>query len=59
LETARSETELFVCDAMKKNTEIEDLLKPYFNHISKLKTDQAIVNHEELNHSLQLYLSTI
>jgi hypothetical protein len=59
LETARSETELFVCDAMNKNTGIEDLLKPYFNHISKLKTDQTIVNNEELNHSLQLYLSTI
>jgi len=59
LETARNETELFVCDAMNKNTEIEDLLKPYFNHISKLKTDPTITNHKELNHSLQFYLSII
>jgi len=59
METARSETELFICDGMNKNTGIEDLLKPYFNYISKLKTDQTIVNHEELNHSLHMYLSTI
>jgi len=59
METARSETELFVCDVMNKNTEIEDLLKPYFKPISKLKTDKTISNHKELNNSLQLHLSTI
>ncbi|TNF39642.1 MAG: DUF3822 family protein [Bacteroidetes bacterium] len=56
---ARNETELIVCDAMNKSAEIEDLLKPYFNYISKLKTDPAIENHEELNHSLQLYLTSV
>ena len=59
LETARSETELIACDTTNKNTEIDDLLKPYFNYISKLKTDPANVNQEVLNHSLQLYLSII
>ncbi|KAF0236354.1 MAG: hypothetical protein FD181_2791 [Prolixibacteraceae bacterium] len=59
VETARSATELFICDVMNKNKKIEDLLKPYFNHISKLKTGPAIVNHPDFNHSIQLYLSAI
>jgi hypothetical protein len=59
LETSRNETELFVCGSMIKNTETEDFLKPYFNHISKLKTDKTMVNQEELNDSLQLYLSVL
>jgi hypothetical protein len=59
VETARSETELFVCGTMYNNSEIESLLIPYFSHISKLKPAQTIVNHEVLNDSLQLYLSVI
>ncbi len=59
LETARSETELFVCGTVFNISDIESLLRPYFHNISKLKPVQTIVNHEVLNDSLQLYLSVI
>lgn len=59
LKTSRNETELFVFGAIQENTEIENLLQPHFNHISKLKTSQCIENHENLNETLQLFLSII
>jgi hypothetical protein len=41
---ARNETDLFVAGAINQNTEIEELLKPYFDCISLLKTEDIIEN---------------
>ncbi len=46
LETARSETDLFIADVFTDNTEIIRLLKPYFENIMPLKTDELVVNSE-------------
>ena len=54
---ARSETELYFADSITKTTEIEDLLKPYFENIGTLETEGLITNPEIINHSLQLYLT--
>ena len=56
LGTARNETQLFVADALNQNSEVEELLKPYFQNINNLKTPEFIANPEIANHSLQLYL---
>lgn len=44
LEIARSETDLFVAGAINQNTDIEKLLKPYFDNIELLKTKDLIGN---------------
>ena len=54
LEIARSETDLYVLGSRNENSEIEDLLKPYFEHISNLKIEGLITNPEIINQSLQL-----
>jgi len=59
LETARSETDLYVAGSLKQKTEIEDLLSPYFANISTFKTEGLISNSELANQSLQLYLTLI
>jgi hypothetical protein len=59
LKLARSETDLFVTGSITQNTEIEDLLKPFFDNISILKTEGLITNPEIINHSLHLHLTTI
>ena len=59
LEIARSETDLYVAGSITQNTEIEGLLKPYFENISTLKTEGTITNPEITNQSLLLYLTLI
>lgn len=59
LETARSETDLYVAGSLKQKTEIEVLLRPYFENIGTLKTEGLISNSEFTNQSLQFYLTLI
>ena len=54
LEIARSETDLYVSGSGNVNSEIEDLLKPYFENISNLKISGLIKNPEIINQSLLL-----
>jgi hypothetical protein len=54
LEIARSETDLYVSGSRNENSEIEDLLKPYFENISNLKNEGLISNPEIVNQSLLL-----
>ncbi len=42
LEISRSETELFIAVAIDQKTEIESLLKPYFNNIRILKSEKLL-----------------
>ena len=42
MEIARIETELFISSAIGKKTETESLLKPYFDRINILKTEELI-----------------
>lgn len=44
LEVARYETDLFVAGAINQNTEIVNLLKPYFDKIDLIKTEDLIGN---------------
>ncbi len=46
LDVARKETELYVSLAIDTKTEIESLLKPYFDNISILKTEELIANSD-------------
>ena len=41
---ARNETDLFVSGTINQSTGIEDLLKPYFENINIVKTEDLIVN---------------
>lgn len=59
LETARTETDLFIDGVFSDNSEITELLKPYFENISSLKTDELVINQEITNNRLLLYLSQI
>jgi hypothetical protein len=43
---ARNDTNLFVVSAIDQNTEIESLLKPYFNKVGILKTEELSANFE-------------
>ena len=54
LKIARSETDLYVSGSRNENSEIEDLLKPYFENISNLKIEGLITNPEIINQSLLL-----
>ncbi|MCA1758914.1 MAG: DUF3822 family protein, partial [Bacteroidales bacterium] len=54
LEIARSETYLYVSGSENVNSEIEDLLKPYFENISNLKIEGLITSPEIINQSLLL-----
>lgn len=51
LGVARSETELFVASAMHANTEVESLLKPYFENINLMKITDLMANPEIVNSS--------
>jgi len=51
LEIARSETDLYVSGLRNDNSEIEDLLQPYFGNISNLKISGLITNPEIVNQS--------
>lgn len=51
LEIARSETDLYVSGLRNDNSEIEDLLKLYFENISNLKISGLITNPEIINQS--------
>ncbi len=51
LGVARSETELFVASAMHANTEVESLLKPYFENITLMKIMDLMSNPEIVNSS--------
>lgn len=57
LETARIETDFFVAGVLSDNKEITGLLKPYFENIGPLKTDDLVINPEISNNRLLLYLS--
>jgi hypothetical protein len=57
LETARSETELFITDVLSNVNEIKGLLQPYFGNISTLNTAELTVNPDIFEHQLLLYLS--
>ncbi len=57
LEIARSETKLFLAGSISQNKEIAVLLQPFFENISKLNTEEFIVNSEIIDKSLQLYLT--
>jgi hypothetical protein len=57
LETARSETELFIAGVLSNDIEIKNLLKPYFGNISGLKTTELSANPDISEHLLLLYLS--
>ncbi len=52
LEIARKETELYVSSAIDQKIEIESLLKPYFDNISFLKTEEIIANFDVSAHSV-------
>lgn len=54
LEIARSETDLYVSGSRYENNEIENLLNPYFENISKLKNEELITNPENINQSILL-----
>ncbi len=49
---ARNELELLVAVAIDKKTEIESLLKPYFDKISIFKIDELIANSDIWTHSI-------
>ncbi|HPE76683.1 MAG TPA: DUF3822 family protein [Draconibacterium sp.] len=49
---ARSETSLFIVSAIDQNTETESLLKPYFNKVGILKTEEFIAGFENLLRSV-------
>jgi hypothetical protein len=51
LEIARSETDLYVSGLRNDNSEIEDMLKLYFENISNLKISGLITNPEIINQS--------
>jgi hypothetical protein len=59
LETSRMETDLLIDGVFSDNYEISELLKPYFENISSLKTDDLVINPEITNNRLLLYLSQI
>lgn len=59
LETARSETELFIANGIFDSAEIIGLLQPYFENISLLKTDEMTLNPEITANQLLLYLTLI
>jgi len=57
LETARSETDLFIAGVISDSIEISRILKPYFENISQLKTEELIINTENITNRLLVYLS--
>lgn len=59
LETSRAETELFIAGFFTDETEITGLLKPYFENIGPMKTDDLVLNPEITKNRLLLYLSQI
>ena len=59
LETSRAETDLFIAGYFSDETEITRLLKPYFENIGTLKTDDLVFNPEITKNRLLLYLSQI
>ena len=58
LDVARSETDLYIAGSIEQNTEIINLLMPFFINISNLKTEGLISNPEIIYNSLPLYLTT-
>lgn len=59
LETARIETDLYVTGVFSDNNEITGLLKPYFENIGTLNTNDLVLNPEITKNQLLLYLSQI
>lgn len=57
LEIARSETEIYMAGSINQNSEIEALLKPFFENIGNLKMEGIIANPEIIENSIQLYLT--
>jgi len=57
LEIARSETKVYLAGSIYQNSEIEALLKPFFENVGNLKMEGIIANPEIIENSIQLYLT--